>query len=117
MGDTMSAGKNILKMLIGIVILIIGIIWYTGPSITLGSYALFKYYREFLDLLKGTIGIVLIFVGLIVAWMGYDDYKMDKEMAKEEKEEKEVKEEKEEKEEEKEEEKKEETKTEETKTE
>jgi len=105
MGDTMSAGKNVLKVLIGIVILIIGIIWYTGPSITLGSYAVFKYYREFLTLLKATIGIVLIFVGLIVAWMGYDDYKMDKEM---EKEEKEVKEEKEEKEEEK----KEETKTE-----
>lgn len=88
MGDIMSVGKNILKMLIGIVILVIGIIWYTGPQVFLGSYTLFKYYEEFLDILKGTIGLVLIFVGLIVTWMGYDDYKMDKEMAKEETEEK-----------------------------
>jgi hypothetical protein len=35
--------------------------------------------------LKATIGLFLLFVGLIVAWMGYDDYKMDKEMAQEEK--------------------------------
>jgi hypothetical protein len=31
------------------------------------------------------VGLFLLFVGLIVAWMGYDDYKMDQEMAKEEK--------------------------------
>lgn len=66
-------------MLIGIVILIIGILWYTGISGYLG------YWKELVDLLKATVGLFLLFVGLIVAWMGYDDYKMDKEMAKEEK--------------------------------
>jgi hypothetical protein len=79
MGDLMSSANNILKMLIGIVVLIVGIVWYTGVSGYLG------YWIELLNLLKATIGLFLVFIGLIVAWMGYDDYKMDAEMAKEEK--------------------------------
>jgi hypothetical protein len=81
MGDNMSLANNILKMLIGIVVIAIGIIWYTGPQV----FGLFKWYGDLLVLLKGSIGLLLLFVGLIVAWMGYDDYKMDVEMAKEEK--------------------------------
>ncbi len=79
MGDNMSSAGNILKMLVGIVVLIVGIVWYTG------AYGYLGYWKELVDLLKATIGLVLLFVGLIVAWMGYDDYKMDIEMAKEEK--------------------------------
>ncbi len=79
MGDNMSSAGNIVKMLIGIVVLVIGLVWYTGISGYLG------YWKELVDLLKATVGLFLLFVGLIVAWMGYDDYKMDKEMAKEEK--------------------------------
>ncbi|VVB95332.1 Uncharacterised protein [uncultured archaeon] len=75
----MSSASNLIKMLVGIVILIIGVVWYTGLSGYLG------YWHELVSLLKATIGLFLLFVGLIVAWMGYDDYKMDKEMAKEEK--------------------------------
>ena len=75
----MSSAGNILKMLIGIVVLVIGLVWYTGISGYLG------YWKELVDLLKATVGLFLLFVGLIVAWMGYDDYKMDIEMAKEEK--------------------------------
>ncbi|MCZ7380135.1 MAG: hypothetical protein O8C64_00955, partial [Candidatus Methanoperedens sp.] len=71
--------SNIIKMLAGIVILVIGVVWYTGLSGYLG------YWNELVSLLKATIGLFLLFVGLIVAWMGYDDYKMDKEMSKEEK--------------------------------
>ncbi|MCX9009617.1 MAG: hypothetical protein OIN66_00710 [Candidatus Methanoperedens sp.] len=68
-------------MLIGIIILAIGIIWYTGPQV----YGFLGYLEELKILLKGTIGLFLLFVGLIIAWMGYDDYKMDIELAKEEK--------------------------------
>ena len=75
----MSSAGNILKMLIGIVILIVGVVWYTG------LYGYLGYWNELIGLLKATVGLFLLFVGLIVAWMGYDDYKMDKEMAKEEK--------------------------------
>ncbi len=77
----MSSSGNIVKMLIGIVVLIIGVVWYTGPKI----YGFLGYSDDLLILLKGTIGLFLLFIGLIVAWMGYDDYKMDAEMAKEEK--------------------------------
>jgi hypothetical protein len=81
MGDYMSQTNNILKILIGIVILVIGVVWYTGPQI----YGIFGFWNQLLILLEGSIGLFLLFVGLIVAWMGYDDYKMDMEMAKEEK--------------------------------
>jgi hypothetical protein len=74
----MSLVNNIIKMFIGIVVLVIGLVWYL-PGYGLG------YYIELMSLLKATIGLFLLFVGLIVAWMGYDDYKMDKEMAQEEK--------------------------------
>jgi len=77
----MSSASNIVKMLIGIVLLVVGVVWYTGPQI----YGYLGYWQNLLDLLKATIGLFLLFVGLIVAWMGYDDYKMDKEMAQEEK--------------------------------
>jgi len=78
-GDIMSMVNNIIKMFVGIVVLVVGLVWYTGISGYLG------YWHELVSLLKATIGLFLLFVGLIVAWMGYDDYKMDKEMAQEEK--------------------------------
>jgi hypothetical protein len=80
MGEIMSSAGNIVKMLVGIVILIAGIVWYTGiPGIFDG------FLGQLLVLIEGCVGLFLLFVGLIVAWMGYDDYKMDQEMAKEEK--------------------------------
>ena len=85
----MSSAGNILKMLVGIVIFVIGIVWYIGPRVYIGNYGLFEFWDQLKILLEGTIGLFLLFVGLIVAWMGYDDYKMDMEMAKEEKETKE----------------------------
>ncbi len=93
MGDYMSQANNIIKIIIGIVILVIGIVWYTGIPGTFDGFL-----KDLLTILAGSIGLFLLFVGLIVAWMGYDDYKMDKEMAKEEK--KETPEKKEEKKEE-----------------
>ena len=81
MGDFMSSAGNIVKMLVGIVILVLGIVWYTGPAVM----GFLGYWEDLMVLLRGSIGIFLLFIGLIVAWMGYDDYKMDQEMAKEEK--------------------------------
>ena len=75
----MSLVNNIIKMFIGLVVLIIGIVWYIPKP-----YG-FNFLDNLLSLLKATIGLFLLFVGLIVAWMGYDDYKMDNEMEKEEK--------------------------------
>ncbi len=85
----MSSANNLLKMLIGIVVIIVGIVWYV-PKEFMG----FGFFDDLLTLLGATVGLVLLFVGLIVAWMGYDDYKMDSEMAKEEKKEEKKEEEK-----------------------
>lgn len=74
----MSMVNNIIKMFIGIVVLILGIVWYSG------LYGYLGYWQNLIDLLKATIGLFLLFIGLIIAWMGYDDYKMDKEMETEE---------------------------------
>ncbi len=80
----MSSAGNIVKMVVGIVILIVGIVWYSGLDWLSGG--IFSgFWKELLVLIEGSVGLFLLFVGLIVAWMGYDDYKMDKEMAKEEK--------------------------------
>ncbi len=81
MGDIMSSAGNIVKMVVGIVILILGVVWYTGPEVM----GFLGYWEDLMVLLRGSIGLFLLFIGLIVAWMGYDDYKMDQEMAKEEK--------------------------------
>jgi len=76
----MSVVSNIIKMFIGIVVLVVGLVWYSGiPGLFVGNL------DKLFDLLRATIGLFLLFVGLIVAWMGYDDYKMDKEMAQEDK--------------------------------
>jgi len=75
----MSSVSNIVKMLIGVVILVVGVVWYLPKGYGLG------FGGQLISLLEATIGLFLLFVGLIVAWMGYDDYKMDKEMAQEEK--------------------------------
>jgi uncharacterized membrane protein len=84
MGDNMSSVGNIIKMLVGIVILVAGIVWYSGLDwLTEGIFS--GFWKELLVLIEGSVGLFLLFTGLIVAWMGYDDYKMDKEMAKEEK--------------------------------
>jgi uncharacterized membrane protein len=80
----MSSAGNIIKMVIGIVILVAGIVWYSGLDwISKGIFS--GFFGDLLTLIQGSVGLFLLFVGLIVAWMGYDDYKMDKEMAKEEK--------------------------------
>ena len=79
----MSSAGNIIKMLIGIIILVAGIVWYSGLDWLSGG--IFSgFLKELIVLIEGSVGLFLLFVGLIVAWMGYDDYKMDQEMAKEE---------------------------------
>lgn len=84
MGEIMSSAGNIIKMLVGIVILVAGIVWYSGLD-WLSEGLFMGFWKELLVLIEGSVGLFLLFIGLIVAWMGYDDYKMDKEMAKEEK--------------------------------
>ncbi|MCL7415621.1 MAG: C2H2-type zinc finger protein [ANME-2 cluster archaeon] len=81
--------KPLVNLIIGIALVIIGIAWYVIDIPYLSSYLdnpitfspLWKILAIFVI---GLFGICVFFVGLILAWMGWDDYKMEKEMAKEE---------------------------------
>lgn len=68
-----EATNNLLKTLAGLIIVAIGIAWYV------------RFYRELVVLLKGSVGAVLLLLGLLWAWMSYEDYKMAKEKSEEKK--------------------------------
>ena len=68
------------KLLIGIVIFLAGIYWYVAPLLghsgvagILGVSA----FRSLVMVFAGTFGLFLIFLGLIVAWIEYEDLKWD----------------------------------------
>jgi len=68
------------KLLIGIVIFLAGIYWYVAPLLghsgvagILGVSA----FRSLVMVFAGTFGLFLIFLGLIVAWIEYEDLKWE----------------------------------------
>lgn len=82
-----STVKNLVKILIGIVLIIVGIGWYI-PEIPILSDALkdgslVPFWKAFLVLFVAVFGIGVFFIGLLVAWMSYEDFKMDREVKEE----------------------------------
>lgn len=67
------------KMIIGLLIFLAGVYWYVAdllrlPAFTvLGAYAL----NSFKIVFFGTFGLFLIFLGLIIAWIEYEDMKWE----------------------------------------
>ena len=69
-----------IKMIIGVLILIAGLYWYLGDAIAanmastwLGLSAISALKTVFI----GVFGLILIFVGLLVVWIEYEDLKWD----------------------------------------
>lgn len=70
------------KLVIGIIIFLAGIYWYAVPSImkvigiasTRGALAI---------VFSGLFGLFLIFLGLIVAWIEYEDLRWERKEKKE----------------------------------
>ncbi|MBI5332580.1 MAG: hypothetical protein HZB65_03335 [Candidatus Aenigmarchaeota archaeon] len=69
-----------IKMIIGVLILIAGLYWYLADTIAanmastwLGLSAISALKTVFI----GVFGLVLIFVGLLVVWIEYEDLKWD----------------------------------------
>ncbi|MFH0837157.1 MAG: hypothetical protein V1870_03440 [Candidatus Aenigmatarchaeota archaeon] len=69
-----------IKMIIGVLILIAGLYWYLADAIAanmastwLGLSAITALKSVFI----GVFGLVLIFVGLLVVWIEYEDLKWD----------------------------------------
>jgi phosphotransferase system glucose/maltose/N-acetylglucosamine-specific IIC component len=75
---------SLLKALIGVVIAIIGvyITFYGIPGI-IGSLK-----QQVITVILGAIPIVLVIFGIFIAWLYYDEWKIEKELEEEKKEEK-----------------------------
>jgi hypothetical protein len=84
-----NSNKSLVNLIVGIVLIVIGIAWYVIDIPFLSSYMdgpiTFTPFWKILALfVLGMFGICVFFIGLILAWMGWDDYKMGKEMAESE---------------------------------
>lgn len=75
------------KLIIGLLVFIAGIFWYAGPL--LGQFSGIFGIRPtaaFMNVFVGLFGLSLIFFGLIVAWIEYEDLKWERKEKKEVKE-------------------------------
>ena len=86
-----NKNKGLLNLLIGIILVIVGIAWYFVRIPYLSTYVRLIDYYPFYEILVlfivGIFGVCIFFVGLVLAWMGWDDYKMSKETEESEEEE------------------------------
>ena len=68
------------KLIIGLLIFIAGVYWYVGPRSS-SPCDLFGLgicpTRAFMDTFVGVFGLVLIFLGLVIAWIEYEDLKWE----------------------------------------
>ncbi len=69
------------KMIIGIIVFLAGLYWYTAAPV-FGNGGIERIFgtstvHAFLTIFAGLFGIVLIFLGLIVAWIEYEDIKWE----------------------------------------
>ncbi len=69
--------NNILKMLIGLIVLLVGVwtlfepAWFGQSSMIYGL----GWWLYFWDIIRGSIGPMLIFIGFIVIWITYEESK------------------------------------------
>ncbi|MBI2076178.1 MAG: hypothetical protein HYT72_02940 [Candidatus Aenigmarchaeota archaeon] len=67
------------KLVIGLLVFTAGVYWYAGPLLGQFNDILgIRPTRAFMDMFVGLFGIFLIFIGLIVAWIEYEDLKWEK---------------------------------------
>ena len=69
--------NSAVKMIIGLLILIAGIYWYLPGNAAASALGVASNVRAFLTVFAGLFGLVLIFLGLIVAWIEYEDMKWE----------------------------------------
>jgi len=75
--------KGLTNLLIGIILVIVGIAWYFVRIPYLSTYVrlidFYPFYEILVLFIVGIFGVCIFFLGLVLAWMGWDDYKMSKE--------------------------------------
>jgi hypothetical protein len=74
---------EMVKILSGVVLIILGIAWYFVRipvlSDVLSTGTLVPFWRALLAAFAACFGIALLLAGLIMAWIGYDDYRESRE--------------------------------------
>jgi flagellar biosynthesis component FlhA len=90
--------KGLTNLIIGTLLVIVGIAWYFVRIPYLSTYVhlidFYPFYEILVLFIVGIFGVCIFFVGLVLAWMGWDDYKMGREMEDTEESEEEYEEEK-----------------------
>jgi flagellar biosynthesis/type III secretory pathway M-ring protein FliF/YscJ len=93
-----NKNKGLLNLLIGIILVIVGVAWYFVRIPYLSTYVrlidFYPFYEILVLFIVGIFGVCIFFAGLVLAWMGWDDYKMGREMEDTEESEEEYEEEK-----------------------
>lgn len=65
------------KLIIGLLIFLAGVYWYYPGNYFAGVLGVGSHVRAFLTVFAGLFGLLLIFAGLIVAWIEYEDLKWE----------------------------------------
>ena len=81
------------KLIIGIIILMIGLYWYAAPlfgHVSLENLLTVNTFHAFVTVFSGLFGLLLIFLGAIIAWIEYEDMKWERKEKTEKMEEKPV---------------------------
>jgi len=84
-----------IKLIVGVIIFLIGIYWYAAPLFghmglqnffktwTSNAAATGSTFSSFVLVFAGLFGLVLIGLGLIIAWIEYEDLKWERKEKKE----------------------------------
>jgi predicted membrane protein len=73
------------KLIIGILIFLVGVYWYWPGNSVAPILGVASNVRAFLTVFAGLFGLLLIFLGLIIAWIEYEDLKWESREKKEKK--------------------------------
>ncbi|MBS3051322.1 MAG: hypothetical protein J4400_04180 [Candidatus Aenigmarchaeota archaeon] len=65
------------KLVVGVIVFLIGLYWYL-PGNIVSSFFNRSAFQAFLVVFEGLFGLLLIFLGLIVAWIEYEDLKWER---------------------------------------
>ena len=77
--------NSAVKLLIGLLILAAGIYWYLPGNAISPALGVASTFSAFLTVFAGTFGLFLVFLGLIVAWIEYEDMRWESREKKEQK--------------------------------
>jgi len=66
-----------IKLILGLIIFVIGIYWYL-PGTAVSAFFGRSAFQAFLAVFEGLFGLFLILMGLIIAWIEFEDLKWEK---------------------------------------